>query len=97
MQIIQTGFQHVSYQIELQKTGYVLNADAPIEADWTGASYRYKLENRGNGKFLPFYRTQGDRTFSVSDPSMLIGFQMLANNGTWLNYARVDDAKCATV
>lgn len=96
MQIVQNGFPSIGYHLERHKTGYVLTADAPIRADWTGSSYRYSFEGRGIGKFLPFYRVQGGQIYGVFEPSLLSSFQMLANNGNRLNYSRADDTKCAT-
>ena len=96
MQVLQEGFPRIGYHLELHKTGYELTADAPIQADWTGSSYRYSIASRGIGKFLPFYRVQGGQTYGVFEPSLLTRFQMLANDGNWLNYTLVDDDKCAT-
>lgn len=94
MQILQSDFPRIGFHLELHKTGYDLTADAPIRADWTGSGYRYSIERRGIGWFLPFYRIEGDKTYGVFEPSLLSGFQMLANDGNSLNYTPIDDAKC---
>ena len=96
MHILQSGFPRIGYHLELHKTGYDLAADAPIQVDWTGSRYHYRIERRGIGRFLPFYRVEGGQTYGVFEPSLLTSFQMLANDGKWLTYTPVDDTKCAT-
>lgn len=95
MHIRQSGFPPIDYHLENHKTGIALAADAPIRADRSGAGYRFGINQRGIGLFLPFYRERGGRTYGVFDPAELEGFRMLAADGRWLNYQPADEASCA--
>ena len=94
MHIEQPGFPLIPYHLERSKTGIVLTADAPIRADKTALGYRFGINKRGIGWFMPLYRIENGQTYGVFDESLLEGFQMLASDGITLNYVPVTAAEC---
>ena len=96
MHILQSGFPVIGYHLERHKTGIALTADAPIRADRIGVDYRFGMNRRGIGWFLPFYREGRGHTYGVFDPALLESFQMLATDGRSLNYSPAAEANCAT-
>lgn len=94
MHIQQPGFPIVPFHLEILKTGIALTADAPIRADRVGDTYRFGIDSRGEGLFLPFFREEGGHSYGVFDPSLLANFQMLATDGTQLNYRPVEQGDC---
>lgn len=94
MHVRQQGYPVVPFHLERSKTGIVLTADAPIRADKTADGYRFGMDKRGSGLFLPFYRIENGRTYGVADESLLKGFQMLGTDDAYLNYEPTDPARC---
>lgn len=94
MHVEQQGFPDIPFHLEYLKTGIALTADAPIRADLVGDFYRFGINGRGEGLFLPFFREQDGHSYGVFDPSQLANFQMLATNGALLSYRPVEKADC---
>lgn len=95
MHVRQDGYPVIPFHLERSKTGIVLTADAPIRADKTTSGYRFGMNKRGIGWFMHFYRVVNGRAYGVFDEKLLEGFQMLASDGTYLNYDPSDAARCA--
>jgi hypothetical protein len=95
MHVLQTNFPAVGFHLERSKQGILLTAEAPIRADATSQGYRFGVNSRGAGSYLPFYRVQNGRTYAVFEESDLRSFQMLAGDGATLRYEPVDPAQCA--
>ena len=94
MHVKQLGFPAIPYHLEQLKTGIALTAEAPIRADKTQAGYRFAVNSRGIGLFMPFYRVENGQTYGVFEVSLLAGFQMLDSGGNFINYAPADPASC---
>jgi hypothetical protein len=94
MHIRQDGFPVVPFHLERSKTGMLLTAEVPIRADKIDGQYQFGRNERGLGWYLPFYRIQDGRTYGVFEDSQLQGFQMLASDGTNLNYDPASLAHC---
>lgn len=96
MHISQGGFPVIGFHLERHNTGIDLVAEAPIRADRSTDGYRYAINRRGVGWFLPFYREQNGRIYGVFDERALNGFRMLASDGAWLDYRPADPPNCIT-
>jgi hypothetical protein len=95
MHVRQKGYRTIPFHLERLKTGIALTADAPIRADKTAQGYRFGMDERGIGIFMPFYRVENGRTYGVFEEPLLEGFQMLASDGMNLNYEPTHAARCA--
>ena len=91
----QPGFPTIPYHLERLKTGIALTADAPIRADKAQVGYQFGIDKRGIGRFMPFYRVDNGQAYGVIEASLLEGFQMLADDGTYINYDPAEPARCA--
>lgn len=94
MQIVQRGFPLIGFHLERSKQGIALTAERPIYAQPSPAGYRYAIAGRGIGRFLEFYRLDHGEIYGVFEETELSGFRMLANDGAYLPYDRVDAARC---
>lgn len=94
MHVKQLGFPAIPYHLERLKTGIALAAEAPIRADKTPTGYRFTVNKRGIGWFMPFYRVENGQTYGVFEVSLLEGFQMLASDGNRINYDPAGPASC---
>lgn len=95
LHVHQAGYPTIPFHLERSKRGIVLTADAPIRADKSADGYRFGVNKRGVGLFMPFYRVQNGRTYGVFQDGLLEGFQMLASDGAYLNYVPTDATRCA--
>lgn len=94
MHVRQRGFPVIPFHLERSKTGILLAADRPIRAAYIDGGYRFGMHKRGVGRYLPLYRVLNGRTYGVFEVRLLEGFQMLTDDGAYINYVPTDAAKC---
>ena len=95
MHVKQLGFPAIRYHLERLKTGIALTADAPIRADKVPTGYRFGMNERGIGRFMPFYRVENGQTYGVFEVDQLEGFQLLASDGTYIDYDHAEPTRCS--
>ena len=94
MHVRQRDFPSIPFHLEQSKRGLLLAADKPIRAASTDGGYRFGMRERGGGLYMPLYRVLNGQTYGVFEVHLLEGFQMLTDDGTYLNYIPSDAAKC---
>lgn len=94
MHVRQRSFPSIPFHLERSKTGILLAADKPIRAVNTNDGYRFGMHKRGGGLYMPLFRVLSGRTYGVFEVHLLEGFQMLTDDGAYLNYVPSDAAKC---
>jgi hypothetical protein len=95
MHIRQTGFRAIGYHLEVQKTGIVLAAEQPIQAERAASFYRFSISENGIGKFLPFFRDGDDTRYRVFERNDLKSFEMVTNESDYLLYRQTNLDVCA--
>ena len=94
MHIPQDRIATIGYHLEIQKTGIVLAAERPIEAQLVVSAYRFSIADKGEGRFLRFLRDGGDTRYCVFDNRGLQSFEMIANDGYYLLYRKAEPDIC---
>ncbi len=94
MHILQDGIGTIGYHLEVQKTGIVLTAERPIQAQLVGSFYRFSIAERGIGMFLPFFRDGTDTRYGVLEGNNLHSFEMITDESNYLLYRETDSDIC---
>lgn len=97
MHIRQDGIATIGYHLDVQKTGIVLVAERPIEAQLVMSAYRFSIADNGEGKFLRFFRDGGDTRYAVLDDKALQSFEMVTNEGNYLLYRKAEPDICEPI
>jgi hypothetical protein len=95
LHVRQADYPVVPFHLETSKAGIALAAGAPMRADKTANGYRFGMHKRGGGLFMPFYRVVNGHSYGVFDARHLEGFQMIAEDLVYLDYAPSEMAACA--
>jgi len=93
MHIFQNSFPTIPFHIEWQKTGFVLSPDRSIKAERSNGRYSYSFDSPAIA-YLHFFHVVNGQTYGIDDENELSQFTMLANDGTYLAYARSAESAC---